>query len=95
MPISAVLLSCRREKIPSIEEAIRRRPCSDVRSSYGGTLVVVTDTESLEEDRNEVEALANLPGVLMGHVVFSNVEDMTYAPGEKIRTIPADQEAPA
>ena len=81
MPISGVLLSCKREQVHQIEEQIHLRTHSEVRSIEGGTMVVVTDTESIEQDRREVEALSALPGVLLGHVVFSNVEDIAERTG--------------
>jgi len=39
-------------------------------------LVVVTDTATLEEDRQMVNWLAALPGVLSAFVAFSNIEDL-------------------
>lgn len=80
MPISGILLSCQREKIHIIEDAIRSRPHSEVRSVHGGAVAVVTDTESLEEDRQEVEALGALPGVLLSNIVFTNLEDVAEKP---------------
>ncbi len=80
MPISGILLSCKREKIHIIEDAIRSRPHSNVCSVNGGAVAVVTDTESLEEDRQELDALGALPGVLLNNIVFTNLEDVVEKP---------------
>ena len=43
-------------------------------------VVVVTDTSTIEQDREEVRALEALPGVLTAHVVYANVEDLHLPP---------------
>lgn len=82
MPISGVLLHCDPEQIRQVQEDIALRPHSEVRAVRDDTLVVVTDTSDLDQDRQEVAALDQLPGVFGTQVVFCNVEDI--AGGEAV-----------
>ena len=76
MPISGVLLTCDPERLAEVSESVKGRSQSEVREVRGGTLIVVTDTETMRDDRREVEALEAIEGVVAAHVVFSNVEDL-------------------
>lgn len=76
MPISGVLLTCTEEALEEVREAVAGRPRVEVREGAGSMLVVVTDTATLEEDRELVNWLAALPGVLSAFVAFSNIEDV-------------------
>ncbi len=79
MPISGVLLTCNRHQVHQVADAIEQRPFSEVRSAQGDVLVVVTDTPMVDADREEINALGELPGVLLTHVVFTNLEDIAAA----------------
>ena len=76
MPISGVVLTCHPEQAETVAAAVAARACAEVRAVEDGHLVVVTDTDSLQADRDEVQALESLPGVAAAHVVFCNVEDL-------------------
>ena len=75
MPISGILLACEPGRIEELHQQVDDREQSEVRQELSEALVVVTDTRSTAIDRQEVEQLRTLPGVLSAHVVFSNVED--------------------
>ncbi len=85
MPISGVLLTCDPERLAKVTEFIKGRSQSEVREVRGGTLIVVTDTETMRDDRQEVEALEAIEGVVAAHVVFSNVEDLAESSGNETR----------
>ncbi len=75
MPISGIVLSCLPDRLDQVSRSIESRASSEVRERRDDMLVVVTDTPSLEADRDEVDALLRLDGVAASHVVFSNIED--------------------
>ena len=77
MPVSGVLLTRRENAVEAVRQAVVARPRHEVRDGAGPMLVIITDTESLDDDRAEVDWLATLPGVLSTFVAFSNVEDLT------------------
>ena len=77
MPISGVLLTCEPERLAEVNRSVNERKQSEVREVLDTTLVVVTDTETMRDDRREVESLEAIDGVIAAHVVFSNVEDLT------------------
>jgi len=87
VPISGVLLTCRPELLAGVSKSVHARPWSEVREARGNTLIVVTDTKSLQDDRREVEALEAMEGVVAAHVVFSNVEDLAEAQGSEERRL--------
>ena len=68
-------MTCKPDCVEEVRREIARRRHSEVRQSRADSLVIVTDTHSLGEDRREVEELERLPGVIAAHVVFSNMED--------------------
>lgn len=76
MPISGVLLTCEPELVAEVRDVVNGRARAEVREVRDNTLIVVTDTETMREDRREVEALDAIEGVIAAHVVFSNVEDL-------------------
>jgi nitrate reductase NapAB chaperone NapD len=76
MPISGVLLTCEPEHVTEVREVVNGRARTEVREVRDNTLIVVTDTETMREDRREVESLEAIEGVIAAHVVFSNVEDL-------------------
>jgi len=80
MPISGVLLTCEEEALGTVRDSISARPKVEVQEGSGPMLVVVTDTETLEVDRELVSWLAALPGVLSAFVAFSNIEDLAENP---------------
>ena len=77
MPISGVLLTCEPERLAEVNRSVNERKQSEVREVRDTTLVVVTDTETMRDDRREVESLEAIDGVIAVHVVFSNIEDLT------------------
>lgn len=68
-------MACESGRIEELHRRISAREQSEVRQELSEGLVVVTDTRSSASDRQEVEQLRTLPGVVAAHVVFSNVED--------------------
>ena len=76
MPITGLLLTCQPDQMEQIERVVDERPKSEVRATRAEQLIVVTDTVDLSEDRCEVEALGNIPGVVAVQVVYCNVEDL-------------------
>jgi nitrate reductase NapAB chaperone NapD len=80
MPISGVVLTCHPQQLDAVVREVSSRPGAEVRAVEDGHLVVVTDTDSLRADHDEVQALESLPGVAAAHVVFCNVEDLAETP---------------
>ncbi len=76
MPISGVIVTYKDGATDAVRRAIEARPGVELRESRGTALVVVTDTATLEEDREQVRWLDGLPGVLSVFVAFTNVEDL-------------------
>lgn len=76
MPISGVLLTCEPERVAEVSQVVSERAQSEVREVRDSTLIVVTDTKTMRDDRREVEALEAIDGVIAAHVVYSNVEDL-------------------
>jgi nitrate reductase NapAB chaperone NapD len=76
MPVSGVLLQCAPEQLDAVGAAVSLRTAAELRGRKENALIVVTDTDSLDADRAEVEALSSLDGVLAAHVVFSSIEDL-------------------
>ena len=76
MPVSGVLLSCDPARLDEVRRSVDGRPLSEIREVHESALIVVTDTQTLRDDRAEVEALSALDGVIATHVVFSNIEDL-------------------
>jgi nitrate reductase NapAB chaperone NapD len=86
MPISGLLLTCEPERVAEVSESVNGRARSEVREVRDSTLVVVTDTETMRDDRREVESLEAIDGVIAAHVVFSNVEDLAEHSRNEMRT---------
>lgn len=76
MPISGVIVTCEDGATEAVRRAIEARPRVELCESRETALVVVTDTATLEEDREELRWLEGLPGVLSAFVTFTNVEDL-------------------
>ena len=86
MPISGLLLTCEPERVAEVSESVNGRAQSEVREVRDSTLIVVTDTETMRDDRREVESLEAIDGVIAAHVVFSNVEDLAEHSQNEMRT---------
>jgi len=76
MPISGVIVICEEGSREPVHDRIDSHPRLEVRDSTGTGLVVVTDTSTVEEDRQDVSWIGGLPGVLSAYVAFTNVEDI-------------------
>ena len=76
MPVSALLVEYNRAKSDSLIEGINTLPGAEVHQVQDSHMVVVTDTNDVDEDRELGERLRSLPGILTAHVVYSNMEDV-------------------
>ena len=81
MPVSGLILSCRREKVHLVEKAVSRLPYSEVRLCEGGTVFVVSDTQTVAQGRQEIETLSALPWVLTSQVVYPPADEDFPASG--------------
>ncbi len=79
MPVSGVIVVCEAGAAGSVRSRIETHPSAEVREVSGHSLIVVTDTATLEEDTRTVEWLGTVPGVLSTHVTFVNIEDVARA----------------
>ena len=86
MPISGLLLTCEPERVAEVSESVNKRASAEVREVRDSTLIVVTETETMRDDRREVESLEAIAGVIAAHVVFSNVEDLADNAQTEMRT---------
>lgn len=87
MPISGVLVTCKENCLEDVHQAIGDHPRLEIGDQSGCMLVVVTDTETLADDRAEIDWLASLPGVSSVLVAYTNLEDLADAastPGENL-----------
>ncbi len=75
MPVSGLILSCRREKVHLVKKAVSRLPFSKVRLCEGGAVFVVSDTQTVAQGRQEIAALAALPWVLTSQVVYPPADE--------------------
>lgn len=82
MPVSGLVLMCEQAAVEDLRRRIAARPGLEVRGLQGSSLIVVTDTATLEQDRACVDWLASQPGVLSAWVTFTNIEDVSAGPGE-------------
>lgn len=75
MPISSMLV----EVEPGAEEEVILRLTAmegvAVQASGSGRVVVVTDTASVEEDRDLTASIRDLPQVVQANAVFTSIED--------------------
>jgi len=62
MPISGVLVTCKENCLEDVHQAIGDHPRLEIGDQSGCMLVVVTDTETLADDRAEIDWLASLYG---------------------------------
>jgi nitrate reductase NapAB chaperone NapD len=76
MPISGVIVVCEEASREAVRHQVDAHPRLDVSESTGPALIAITDTESVEQDRADVEWLGTLEGVLSTHVAFTNIEDV-------------------
>ena len=76
MPVSGVIVMCEAGAAGTVRRRIEARPNAEVREISGDSLIVVTDTATLDEDTRTVEWLGKVPGVLSTHVTFVNIEDV-------------------
>jgi nitrate reductase NapAB chaperone NapD len=81
MPVSGLILSCRREKVHLVEKAVSRLRYSTVRLCEGGAVFVVSDTQTVAQGRQEIAALAALPWVLTSQVVYPPSDEDFSASG--------------
>ncbi len=79
MPVSGLVVMCEEAAVDEVRHRVAARPGLEVRDCRGSSLIVVTDTATLEEDRACVDWLNSLPGVLSTWVTFCNIEDVAGA----------------
>ena len=73
---------CEQEAVEAVREQIASHPRLELRDESEAGLIVVTDTESVEQDRQDVDWLSSLEGVLNAYVTFSSMEDIVPGEGE-------------
>lgn len=75
MPISSMLVEVEPETEADVSRCLTAMGGVTVQATGGGRIVVVTDTASLEADRDLTAAIREVPHVTHANVVFTNVED--------------------
>lgn len=76
MPVSGVVVVCEPETVDAVRREIAGHPRLEVRDETEAGLIVVTDTESVKQDRQDVDWLDKLDGVTNAYVTFSSMEDV-------------------
>jgi nitrate reductase NapAB chaperone NapD len=76
MPVSGVIVICEESTVEEVHNRIDSHPRLEVREAGGVSLIVVTDTATVKEDRADVDWISKLPGVLSTYVAFTNTEDV-------------------
>jgi len=75
MPISSVILEVKKNMETTVAESLKDVPCLEVGEIGIGHLIVMTDTQRVQEDRALCESLSKWPNVITANVVFTNMED--------------------
>ncbi len=81
MPISSIVVECQHKQINSVSHRVRNLAHTEIVQATDDFLVVVTDTDSREQDRDLIHSLAVQPGVISAIPVFTNCEDLTEGMG--------------
>ncbi len=75
MPITSVIIEVVNGDENLVAERIGFLDKIEVQKIGQACLVAVTDTESIVEDRNVIDGLDEIEGVITSNVAFSNMED--------------------
>jgi len=76
MPVSSLLVEFAPDREEDVLSSLKELPGVQTENRGTGIIVVVTDTDTAEEDRALCERIRNLEGVSGANVVFSNMEDI-------------------
>jgi nitrate reductase NapAB chaperone NapD len=76
MPVSGVIVVCEQGSLKPVQDEIDAHPRLEVREVAESNLIVVTDTATVDEDRQAVKWIGTIDGVLSTYVAFTNVEDI-------------------
>ena len=79
MPITSLILECSPQKTAGVDAAVGMLPGAEVAESRDNFLVVVTDTTSRKADKDLVNSLADISGVICTTTVYTNREDVAEA----------------
>lgn len=92
MHYSGVLVVVPRSQIDEMTSRIQSLPGTEVRYSYpeSGRLIVVQETETVEEQQEGLRRLKALPGVVMAEAVYHHVDTEGATP-----EAPSDDEGKA
>ena len=76
MPISSVIVRSSTEDVPIVAQAVKDIPNADVTTVSGENLIVVTQTDSREKDKQLWNTLEALPNVIGLDLIYYNFEDL-------------------
>ena len=79
MPITSLVVECVPGRRPEVVREAERLPMTEVGEAVGDSFVVVLDTPDRRRDREAVDRLAALAGVVAAIPVFTNSEDALQA----------------
>lgn len=75
MPITSVIIEVVNGAENQVAERIASLDKIEVQKVGQACIVAVTDTGSIREDRNVIDRLDEIEGVVSSNVAFSNMED--------------------
>jgi len=75
MPVTSLIVEFSPEYRDAIADGILDLGGAEIAESGEKAFIVVTDTETIEEDRLLTGKLAEIPHVISANVVFTNMED--------------------
>ncbi len=73
---------CEPEAVEAVRQQIAAHPRLELRDETEAGLIVVTDTDSVEQDRQDVDWLGAVEGVTNAYVTFSSMEDVVPEEGQ-------------
>ncbi|HEC1787873.1 TPA: chaperone NapD, partial [Campylobacter lari] len=71
MNLSSVLITCKKEKIATLEEEIKKISFCSVELAQDDKIVVIIESENLDEELNAYKKLENLKDIVSINMVFS------------------------
>jgi len=76
MPISSLVIECAVGRAQEVASYLETLPGAEVHDAHDNCLVVVTDTKTKQEDRDLVDEMGSVSGVITATPVFTNCEDL-------------------
>ena len=79
MPISSLIVRMKAEKVESVLKGLAGMETTSVHETRGENVIIVTQTETKEQDKEIWESIERLDGVIQTDLIYHNFEDLEAA----------------